>query len=348
MPRQCRMVPTPNPGDDERGAGAPAPPQDVHDGASAALDVLVAEDDPASRRALCCAVTSLGHRCRTVASGEQAIEAQRGLPADVIISDWSMPGMDGMELFRRIRAMQDGGYTYLLFTSGHARAPDLVEALRAGADDALAKPIDLDELEARLIVAGRVVRACRRLTERNLTLRRDSQASFLAARVDPLTQIGNRLGLEEDLAEVQRSLEAGAEAVTLAMCDVDGFKRYNDRFGHLAGDHALQRVAHGLRASLRKGDRVYRYGGEEFVVILPGEAPRDALAAMDRARAAVEGLAIEHAPGARNPMLTVSVGLARADLGVRSVQAALADADHAMYRAKAAGGNTVVGNLELH
>lgn len=305
------------------------------------LDVLVVDDDPASRAGLCAAVVALGHRCRGASDGLAALEAHGQRPADVILSDWRMPRIDGMELCRRIRALDAGTYTYLVFTSGHARKRDFVDAVRAGADDYLTKPIDLEDLEARLIAGARVVSAYRQLVERNAALRHDSQAFFRAARVDPLTHVANRLRLEEDLAVLQAEVSRYGHRVVVAMCDIDAFKRYNDRYGHLAGDRALQRVAQAIRGSLRRADRVYRYGGEEFLVVLPEQTPADATAAMERVRAAVEGMGIEHAPGARQRILTLSIGTAPIGDGENSVRDGIARSDKALYRAKAAGGNVV-------
>jgi len=308
------------------------------------LDVLVADDDPYSRAALCSAVVRLGHRCRTVTSGLEALEAHGERRADVIVTDWAMPDIDGMELCRRVRELDGGTYTYLLFTSSRAGKRDFVEAVRAGADDYLPKPVDLDDLEARLLAAARVVSAYRQLEKRNVVLRHDSQAFFRAARVDPLTHVANRLRLEEDLEALQAQISRYGRHAVLAMCDLDDFKRYNDRYGHPAGDLALQRIAHAIRGSLRRADQVYRYGGEEFLVVLPEQTPADAVAAMDRMRAAVEGLAITHAPGARQPIVTVSVGLASIDSAEdHSVKDAIERADEALYRAKAEGGNRVRG-----
>jgi diguanylate cyclase (GGDEF)-like protein len=305
------------------------------------LDVLVVDDDPGSCRALCTAVRSLGHRCRTAPGGGRALQEHRAHRADVIVADWTMPGMDGMQLCRHVREMDGGTYTYLLFMSGMATKRDFVDAALAGADDCLAKPIDLDELEARLIAAGRVVRAYRTLAERNVGLRHDSQAFFQAARVDPLTGIGNRLRLEEDLAGLQATLTRYGRCACVAMCDIDGFKRYNDHYGHLAGDEALRAIAQAIRHSIRDADQVYRYGGEEFLVVLPEQRAESARAAVDRIVRAVEGLGIAHAPESGRRLVTVSAGIACvAPETDPSLWTAIARADRALYRAKALGGNT--------
>jgi two-component system, cell cycle response regulator len=308
----------------------------------AALSVLVVDDEEPALAAMFEAVTTLGHRCRVASSGTEALRMHQAQPADVIMSDWRMAGMDGLELCRRVRALDGGTYTYLLFTTGRATKHDIVEAVRAGADDYVPKPFDLDELEARLIAAGRVVRAYRALAERNVALRHDGQASFRAARIDPLTGIANRLRLEEDLGALQARLLRYGHRLAIAMCDLDQFKRYNDHYGHVAGDEALVRVAQAIQESLRQGDQVYRYGGEEFLVVLPEQGVDAASAAMARVRKAVERLAIAHAPGSLRPIVTVSIGLAPLlPSEALPVRAAIEAADRALYAAKARGGDQV-------
>ncbi|HEY8090758.1 MAG TPA: GTP cyclohydrolase IIa [Polyangiaceae bacterium] len=320
------------------------PPED---GTARTLDVLIVDDEEGSRTALCAAVSALGHRCRLASSGSEALRLHEGQRADVIVSDWRMAGMDGMELCRRVRALDGQTYTYLLFTSGAATKRDFVDAVRAGADDCLLKPIDIDDLEARLIAAGRVVSAYRALAERNVGLRHDSLVNFRSARIDPLTGIANRLRLEEDLEALQAQVSRYGRRVTIAMCDLDEFKRYNDHHGHLAGDEALRRIAHAIRKSLRRADQVYRYGGEEFLAVLPEQAPGDAAGAMNRVREAVERLGIEHAPDAKHAVVTVSVGLATVSgNGDRSLRGAIARADRGLYRAKASGGNLVAAESD--
>jgi diguanylate cyclase (GGDEF)-like protein len=310
-----------------------------------ALDVLVVDDHAPSARALCAAVTALGHRCRVATSGAEALKVHRLRRADVIVSDWTMPGMDGMQLCRAVRELDSSTYTYLLFTSGVATKRDFVEAVRAGADDCLSKPIDVDDLEARLIAADRVVKAYRALAERNVGLRHDSKASFIAARMDALTGVSNRLSLEEDLQALQARVSRYQRPVCIAMCDIDGFKRYNDHFGHLAGDDALRAIAQAIRSSVREVDHVYRYGGEEFLVVLPEQLPDQGAAAMSRVLGAVRALEIPHAPASARSIVTVSIGVAFVDPGGEgSVKQAVARADRAMYRAKEQGGDTQAGD----
>ena len=197
----------------------------------------------------------------------------------MILSDWQMPGMDGLELCRRTRVSEnEGGYTYFLFMTGFEDKEHFIRGLEAGSDDYQTKPIDLDELRARLASARRVVSLYR--------------------------------------------------------------KAHNDRFGHLAGDEVPWHVAQAIRGSLREGDGLYRYGGEEFLALLPEQSVSEAAIVMDRVRLAVARPAI---PTARDgQVVTISAGIAELD---RTLDGSVADwihrADEALYRAKAAGRNRI-------
>jgi diguanylate cyclase (GGDEF)-like protein len=169
-----------------------------------------------------------------------------------------------------------------------------------------------------------------------------------AARIDPLTDVRNRLGLTDDLEAAKARVERYGHRYCVAICDVDDFKRYNDRYGHLAGDEVLRGVAGTMRKHLRQGDTLYRYGGEEFLVLLPEQHEGDACAALERVRLEVERLGIpifdsprdkEGSPGAPR-LLTISVGVAALGAG-EAVDAWIARADRALFQAKRAGKNRV-------
>lgn len=307
---------------------------------AAPLDVLVVDDDDVARAALVKAVELLGHRCRAARDGLDAWDMHRRQRADVILSDWRMPRMDGLELCRRTRATaESGGYTYFIFTTALADKEHFIRGLEAGADDYQTKPIDVDELRARLASARRVLGLCAKLAAQNATLRRDSQASFRVARIDSLTQVANRLAMDEDLRVLWARATRYGHRHSIALCDIDHFKAYNDRFGHLAGDTVLQQVAQTIRGCLRESDGLYRYGGEEFVVVLPEQSLSEAARALDRVRLAVRGLAV---PAAAAEVLTISCGVAERD---PDLDATIGDwinrADTAMYRAKSNGRDRV-------
>ena len=308
---------------------------------SVPLRVIIAEDDNGSRKGLEKAVRFLGHECRSARDGLEAWEMHQAEHADVILSDWKMPRMDGLELCQRTRVSEiEGAYTYFIFMTGFADKEHFLRGMEAGADDYHAKPIDLDELHARLVAASRVVALHRTLAEKNVSLRRDSQASFLMARVDPLTKVANRLRMNEDLEVVWSNAKRYKHRYSTAICDIDDFKKYNDHFGHLAGDETLRRVAHAIRDELRQGDGLYRYGGEEFVVTLPEQSLAEATRALDRVRVAVGGLAIPTVTA--KGVVTISIGVAELDVLVdATLEGWLSRADTALYRAKAGGRNRV-------
>jgi two-component system, cell cycle response regulator len=256
------------------------------------------------------------------------------------VSDWEMPGINGAELCRRIRNAEDGGYTYFILMTGFHDREHLLEGMAAGADDYQKKPVDLDELEARLVSAARVVALHRRLAERELDLRRDSSQLWAVSRTDALTGVGNRLRMEEELAAAWSRAQRYGHRFSLAIVDVDLFKQFNDGFGHLAGDEALKHVADALKSAIRTGDSVFRYGGEEFVVVLPEQPLIDATHAVDRMREDIEHLLIRRPE--RGTTLTVSAGVAELEPHVDlNVGDWLARADAALYLAKANGRNRV-------
>lgn len=304
------------------------------------LDVLVVEDEPSTRAALEMAIRALGHSCRAAADGDEAWRMLEAAHADVVISDWELPGLNGAELCRRIRCIEDGAYTYFILMTGFHDRAHLLEGMAAGADDYQKKPVDLDELEARLVSAARVVALHRRLAEREKDLRRDSTQLWAASRTDPLTGVGNRLHMQEELGSAFSRAQRYGHRYSLAIVDVDHFKEFNDGFGHLAGDEALKQVAGALRKAIRSGDAIFRYGGEEFVVVLPEQPLADARSAVERMRAAVEEYAIRRPEKGRT--LTVSAGVAEldpvADAGVADW---IARADAALYVAKGSGRNRV-------
>jgi two-component system cell cycle response regulator len=316
-------------------AWAPDPPK------YGVLNILVVEDDQPSRDGLAKAIRLLGHACRTARDGQEALEMHQQQHADVILSDCRMPRMDGLELCRRTRVGDDdsSSYTYFILMTGYNDKEHFLQGMEAGADDYHPKPIDIDELQARLLSAGRVISLYRKLAEHNSSLRRDSQMSFRLARVDPLTEVANRLRMNEDLEIIWGRAKRYGHRFSAALCDIDWFKTYNDHFGHLAGDAVLRRIAQSIRKELRQGDELYRYGGEEFLVVLPEQSQGEAIQAMERVRREVERLAIPTV--AEKGIVTISIGVAELDAGDDAVANWLLRVDKTLYAAKGSGRNRV-------
>ncbi len=310
------------------------------------MRVLIAEDDAVSRTILRRSIEKLGHECLTAEDGEAALQLYRKTEeVDLVISDWMMPGVDGLELCRRIRKEESDGYTYFIFLTALGDRDHLLMGLEAGADDYLSKPLDRDELRMRLISAFRVTQLHRRLAAQNEQLEKLNRRLFEESRKDPLTNLGNRLRLNEDLDVLQARAERYGHNYAVVLCDVDRFKRYNDHYGHLAGDGVLRRVAGAIANQRRSGDTAYRYGGEEFLVILPEQPIEAATAAADRLRRAVEDLRIPHETNRPHGIVTVSVGVAAVSAGhPTSADELLKQADTALYKSKEAGRNRVASH----
>jgi diguanylate cyclase (GGDEF)-like protein len=288
------------------------------------VHVLIADDDPGTRLLVSAAVERLGHRCTHAEDGADAWRRYREDPPQVVITDWDMPEMNGTTLARRIRRDAVTSYTYIMVLTGAADEESARAVMEAGADDLLLKPFDPAELERQLIAAGRVTALHDRL--------------HADARHDPLTGIGNRLRLAEDLEALRGRVERYGHVYSVALFDIDLFKAYNDGAGHPAGDEVLKAVAGALRGQMRSGDAVYRYGGEEFLVLLPEQPVDSGALAAERLRSAVETLSLPHPGGG---VVTVSAGVAGLDDGARRPDELLELADQALYRAKETGRNRV-------
>jgi diguanylate cyclase (GGDEF)-like protein len=288
------------------------------------MNVLIADDDPSTRLLVSSAVEHLGHRCAVALDGSAAWRRYQEEQPEVVITDWDMPGMDGTALARAIRGHAASAYAYVIVLTGAADEEAARATMEAGADDLMIKPLDPSQLERKLIAAGRVTALHRRMHD--------------DARHDALTGVGNRLRLAEDLEALCGRVERYGHVYCVALFDVDGFKAYNDAAGHRAGDDVLRGVAGALRGSIRSGDTLYRYGGEEFLVLLPEQSLDSAELAAERLRAAVEALGLPRPDGG---IVTVSAGVAGFESPSCTPDELFELADKALYRAKAEGRNRV-------
>jgi two-component system cell cycle response regulator len=303
---------------------------------SASRRVLVAEDGPMFRKILSNWLEQWGYQVTLAEDGESAWrilqEEQTGAP-QILIFDWMMPGIDGLELCARVRRRERSPYQYILLVTARDDKHDLIRGLDAGADDYLPKPFDRNELRARLRTAGRILS----LQEEQSKAREHLQ--FLATH-DELTSIWNRRAIL-DLFHRQWELALRSEkTIGLMMIDIDHFKRINDSYGHLCGDAVLQEVASRMQKTLRAADLAGRYGGEEFIAFFPDSDEEQVQSCAERFRDSIaatpvlaEGLSLE---------ITISAGTVVADPRFHGVRQALAAADAALYDAKRAGRNRVV------
>jgi two-component system, cell cycle response regulator len=297
------------------------------------LTVLIAEDDPIFRRLLQSWLQNWGYQVTTAENGAEAWEILRqSKTPDLLIFDWMMPGIDGLELCRRIREKQCERYPYVLLLTGKDEKQDIVNGLNAGADDYLTKPFDIDELRARLRAGKRILSLQHELIKAREALRFD-------ATHDALTGLWSRGATLHLLgAEIQRGSRAHSSTGIL-MVDLDHFKSVNDTYGHLTGDEVLKEAAYRISQAVRSYDFVGRYGGEEFIAILNNCTLDELRTVAERIRSAVADVPITTRTAAVNA--TVSIG------GVVSSDQAhdlefLATADSALYEAKRTGRNRVV------
>jgi diguanylate cyclase (GGDEF)-like protein len=221
---------------------------------------------------------------------------------------------------------------YVILLTARDRQTDLVEALGAGADDFLTKPLDVIELAARLRSGERVIELQQRLLESQAALQH-------AATHDRLTGLWNRGTIVDHIdAELNRTRREGASTSVL-LIDIDHFKRINDTYGHAAGDHVLCEISRRIRSQLRAYDAAGRYGGEEFLVVLPGANAANAQVAAERIRVGVHATPVTGESFSHE--VSVSIGVAGTDAVGFELTALILVADQALYRAKAAGRNRV-------
>jgi diguanylate cyclase (GGDEF)-like protein len=315
--------------------------------------IVVVDDSLTVRMMLKAHLEGAGYRVDVFADGESACESlrtARPLP-DLVLLDVIMPGMDGMAVLSFIKTTLGAGFVPVIFLTAQGEVRDRVQGLNLGADDYIAKPFEADELLARVRAHIRIKRLQDALAEHNTALVEANQekATLLGAleaknaqlaemaNTDPLTGVANRGYIEVCLAnEVARATRFGT-TLSVGMVDIDHFKRVNDSFGHPFGDRVIREVARVLSETVRQVDMVGRYGGEEFLVVMPGTGLDGAGVLAERIRAAVAALV--HQPEAHSA--TLSVGVAQWERDAGTWEGLVSRADQALYQAKEEGRNRV-------
>ncbi len=286
--------------------------------------ILIADDQPTNIRVL---HDIFGAQCDVfmATGGADAIAiCQRELP-DLVLLDVVMDDVDGHEVCRLLKADPLTGAIPIIFITSQSHEADEVRALQLGAVDFITKPIN------PVIVNARV--------STHLTLKLQGDLLRASALLDGLTGVGNRRKFDEDLLRDWRYTVREKEPLSIVMLDVDYFKRYNDHYGHQAGDICLRSVARTISETLRRPyDSVARYGGEEFACLLPSTDLRGATAIAEKMQACVRALAIDHAASDVAPVITISLGVASAMPTLSANPTDLIEAaDKHLYEAKRSG-----------
>jgi two-component system cell cycle response regulator len=298
------------------------------------VKILIADDSIVSRHLLEATLRKWGYEVMVACDGAEALQIleREDAPA-LIILDWMMPGMTGLEVCQRIRQRGTEPYIYILLLTSKSQKEDLIEGMDAGADDYITKPFDQNELQVRLRAGTRLV---------------DLQAQLLSAREalreqatrDSLTHLWNRSSILEALTRELSRAEREASPLGVVIVDLDHFKHINDSHGHPAGDAVLREAARRMQNSVRQYDSIGRYGGEEFLILLPGCSEAESYSQAERLRKQLTSSDIRINDTALR--ITASFGVTAAIPGDPwTSEGLIRKADEALYVAKKSGRNRV-------
>ena len=303
------------------------------------MRVLLVDDEIETLSLLGLLLHQYGYETIQIRDGLEAWQAlqeahEAGDQVQLVITDWMMPGLEGPHLIKKIREANFSGYTYIILMTARASRKDMVEGIRAGADDYLVKPYDPDEVVARISIAERILNLEKMLVEQKKQL-------VVMATYDEMTGLLNRRKLTEiALIELARARRQD-KPIGMIMIDIDHFKSVNDCYGHEVGDAALRLIANTVKSHLRPYDQAGRWGGEEFLLLLPGASIGDAVIIAERLRVSLSGT-----PLVISDQTTIKLSASFGVVSTNQFSFTTFDelvrlADNALYKAKNNGRNRV-------
>jgi len=300
--------------------------------------VAIVDDDAAIRRLVRLLLKRSGYETAEYATGEEARRELESTGWDLAILDRRLPDMDGLELCQELKSKAEFKSRYVIMLTGEDEQEDKVQGLDLGADDYITKPFQYQEFLARIRAAKRIVDLQQELMETNKRLERLSIT-------DGLTNLYNHRYFQDELCRAFEESARYDRPLSLAMADIDFFKKVNDTHGHAIGDEVLRAVARMFHQSSRSTDLVARYGGEEFAMMMPETDVGAAYSFAEKVRALVDSTPIQTQNGPLH--VTVSVGVATVPHPhIHAPKDLIICADNALYRAKNAGRNRVVQSEE--
>jgi diguanylate cyclase (GGDEF)-like protein len=308
------------------------PVTELMNGSHGKAKLLVVDDQPINIQVMYQAFGS-DYQVFMATSGDQALTICNNNPPDLILLDIVMPGMDGFEVCKRLKADEATSHIPVIFVTAHTDAAQETHGLSLGAVDFIAKPVNPNVVRARV--------------KTHLTLKFQSDLLRQLVFLDGLSGVFNRRYFDQQIAIEWSRSSRNNLPLSLILLDVDFFKLYNDHYGHQAGDDALRLIAVTLKSCLRRpADLVARYGGEEFACVLPETSYEDALALAHELERKVRDRGIAHQASTTAPVITISVGIATREAGaVGDVQSLIGLADNLLYQAKHTGRGRVCGGV---
>lgn len=315
--------------------------------------ILIVDDDPAQLRLMARMLANEEHEILEASNGKEAMRIVATEEPRIVITDWMMPEMDGVELCRALRQHEGIRFVYVIIVTSHTESERVTQAFEAGADDFLSKPIRRAELLARLHAGDHITRLESDLAKRTREMHRINAEMALAhqqlnraneqlkkmATTDELTGLLNRREAMNRLHEQWSAYHRYQQGFSCIMLDIDHFKKFNDTHGHAAGDRILKEMAQLLQKNTRRTDVVCRIGGEEFLILCPNAEGDGAVVCAEHLRAAVEQHCFEYE--GTKMRVTISLGVAPAISAMADPEAVLKNADALMYASKQAGRNRV-------
>lgn len=295
------------------------------------MRILIAEDEPISRILLQNSLLDWGYEVVVARDGQEALTIlEKDDRPNLAVLDWMMPGADGPDICRWLRSRESERYVYVILLTGRNQEGDLVRGLESGADDYMLKPFNSEELKYRLRIGQRIIE--------------QEQRIIRMASTDDLTGLLNRRSFWERMETEMNRLRREKGSVGLIIGDIDHFKTVNDTYGHSTGDLVLQHFAQYLQDNCRTYDHVGRYGGDEFIIGVPGAGLLETVEIAERVRSAIQNARLPILENGETIQITASFGVDAMNLGSENEQQMeelINHADEALYLAKGQGRNRI-------